>query len=57
MKNRIFLTVFFFIYYLIFFFVFILVEDLEIKFINIKPIGECYINVNKLFRTDFYSVN
>lgn len=37
-----------------------LVEDdennVEIRFINIKPIGECFINLNKLFRTDFHSV-
>ena len=39
---------------------FCLVEDdennVEIRFINIKPIGDCYINLNKLFRSDFHSV-
>lgn len=24
---------------------------------NIKPIAECYINLNKLFRSDFHSVD
>ena len=31
-------------------------EEIEIKFINIKHIGECYVNFNKLFRNDFRAV-